>query len=251
MEESTKQLEEEWADRAEAESQAEEEREKEAKRLAKEQLERDREDAADNSMKLEPTVVDGAGGEKIPVGDGEDEDEVQAAARVAMPPPQALGASSAMQLQLYSALRSYSQLTPAEKMKSRRYAGLGLGQTEEHALAPQNPHAPIDWQTAAKVREQCPRCSPTGIEGLPCVCRQGVLTAHQQKKLPAPSLAPLFGKLPHKRLLAAPAPAEVAGGLPPPPMPEPVPHDDPRLAGTPPTSIHFVCPAQRMRRTLL
>jgi hypothetical protein len=42
VEESTKQLEEEWADRAEAESQAAEEKKKEEKRLAREQARRDR-----------------------------------------------------------------------------------------------------------------------------------------------------------------------------------------------------------------
>ena len=89
-------------------------------------------------MKITPV---GAGRDPKTDEDAEELDDEaagrQAAARAAMPPPQALGASSAMQLQLYAALRSYSQLTPSEKMKSLRYAGLGLGKAEEHALAPQ------------------------------------------------------------------------------------------------------------------
>lgn len=259
VEESTKALEEEWADKAEAASTQEEEEEK-----AKTEHSRSTESARPGGggttrMQLSQTHKNRQTGIKTKncvaatVG-------AESAPTVAQPPSGAIPkqnskvnqrqeqdkrlASNPLQLQLYRAMRSYSQMPPADKLKERRYAGLGLGRTSLHgkgyfsvgyggkrdkpsALSLQQQQLQAQ-DRAAKVREQCPCCGPSGIEGLPCVCHHALLGSHAESLPPAKSLLSLLSKLPHKRLLVLPAlkpDGEETEHI------KAVSHDDPRLSG--------------------
>ena len=254
VEESTKALEEEWADKAEADRTQEEEE------MAT--MEHNKRQTDDVIIKTNPAPAATAATDE-PVAATPKQNSTLNQEQVQMQKLEELRqrvASNPMQLHLYRAMRFYSQLTPADKLKERRYAGLGLGKTTQHGRSDRNPggihshqhqhqhqsldphparqrhdsqhqqqQATMDWQTAAKVREQCPRCGPNGIDGVPCVCRHALLGARAHSLPPPLTLMSLLPKLPHKRLMVLPA--LKPDGDETHRTTKVVSHDDPRLSG--------------------
>lgn len=277
VEESTKALEEEWADKAEAASTQEAEEKK-----AKTEHDRSTESARAGAGGATQMLLSET--HKKRRTDTKTKDCVAPTAAVRSVPPDAQPLATAiskqesklsqkqvqtleeggkqiacnpLQLQLYRAMRSYSQLTPADKLKERRYAGLGLGKTTQYGKGKHSvahvgnggtPSATLSSERrqqqqqsrdrAAKIQEQCPRCSSSGIEGLPCVCRHALLGANAHSLPPAKSLLSLLPKLPHKRLLVLP---RLEPGGEEKERTKGASHNDPRLSGN--CSSPFCWPA--------